>query len=104
MDFRVSINGKILSFPCTPKDLINAGLEIERNHGGKIYANKVNWKWFECGDVTFTLYMYNLSGKDYNLMESLDTEEVYVTGGMISAQRILYCQRTSTLIAQQLKA
>ncbi len=85
MDFQVSVNGNVITFPCATGDLIDAGFKLERNYVENSLSGKKVSVWFTLADITMIADVYNLSDTDYNLSEeSPSVEDVVVTGGMIS--------------------
>ena len=79
MDFQVSIDGNVLSFPCSVKELINAGCKIDESYTTKISAGKYNYMWFDCGEVKLYADVYNFSDKAYDLTEDTDSDDVIIT-------------------------
>lgn len=83
-DFQVSVNGNIISLPCTVNDLYEAGCELDTTYMTKIYAGKKASIWFNNGGVNLSVRMYNFTENDYNLREDEIPDDVIITQMLVS--------------------
>ncbi len=85
MDFQVSINGKVLTLPCTIKELTDTGCELDTSYTTILSAGVGNHILkYKYADVIFSVRAYNFSDNEYNLEKETDPADVIIPNIMIS--------------------
>ena len=79
MDFQLSVNGSVVSFPCSVKELAEAGFEVDKSYTTKISAGKHNYMQFICDDVKIHAHVYNFSDNSYELTKDTGNDDVIVS-------------------------
>ncbi len=88
LDFQVSVNGSVVSFPCSVKELAKAGFEIDKSYTTKISAGKHNYMRFVCDDVKIHAHVYNFSDNSYDLTKDTGGDDVIVSDITIYSSEI----------------
>ena len=88
MDFQLSVNGSVVSFPCSVKELAEAGFEVDKSYTTKISAGKYNYMRFVCGDVKIHANVYNFSDASYVLTKDTGGDDVIVSDVTIYSSEI----------------